>query len=84
MMVMPPPESREDTETVHNGATVNFLNQERVGGREAEAMKLLEKESENSMFIFLSDVHLDDLEVLKRVEEMLQGFEGFPPDVICT
>ena len=47
-----------------------------------ELVKLREQEVEHGqegMFIILSDVHLNDIRVLSKLEELFRGFENFDP-----
>uniref|UniRef100_H3DIP1 DNA polymerase epsilon subunit n=1 Tax=Tetraodon nigroviridis TaxID=99883 RepID=H3DIP1_TETNG len=42
-------------------------------------LKQLEEENEDAMFVIISDVWLDDVEVLEKLNLMLSGYSSMPP-----
>ncbi|XP_055497097.1 DNA polymerase epsilon subunit 2 [Leucoraja erinacea] len=48
-------------------------------------LKQLEEENEDAMFIFISDVWLDQVEVLEKLHMMFSGYSSMPPTcfVLC-
>ena len=71
-MGFPPPESRRESLNIMSSIDVSSM----TGYSQQEEIELqrLEKESEETMFVMLSDVHLDSPEVLHKLRMMFEGF----------
>ncbi|ETV95230.1 hypothetical protein, variant 2 [Aphanomyces invadans] len=72
----PPPELREQSLHVLSG--VDALGVE-VSTQQLAQIKQLESEQELDCFVVLSDVHLDEPDVLKRLDALFSGYEPFTP-----
>ncbi|XP_074654952.1 DNA polymerase epsilon subunit 2-like [Tubulanus polymorphus] len=74
----PPPEPAKTTRAYFGN--INFF-----GGQSATSVKAsvklqnIEKENEDAMIVFLSDVWLDDLKVLEKLRVLFTGYSEVPP-----
>uniref|UniRef100_A0A8C9VIE7 DNA polymerase epsilon subunit n=1 Tax=Scleropages formosus TaxID=113540 RepID=A0A8C9VIE7_SCLFO len=74
-----PPTEPSTTTRAYYG-DINFF-----GGPSSTAVKAsaklrkLEEENENAMFVFVSDVWLDSVEVLEKIRTMFSGYSAMPP-----
>ncbi|KAH9115975.1 hypothetical protein AeMF1_010045 [Aphanomyces euteiches] len=75
-MGLPPPETRLDSLAVLGG--VDPLGVE-VSAMQREQIVEMEQNQELDSFVVLSDVHLDDAEVMKHLDILFSGYEPFRP-----
>lgn len=74
----PPPESASTTHA-YIGNMNSFGGPGSESTKSDEILLNYEKQNENAMFVFLSDVWLDDSTVLDKLQTMLTGFESIAP-----
>ncbi|XP_022254667.1 DNA polymerase epsilon subunit 2-like [Limulus polyphemus] len=74
----PPPEPASTT-LQHFGKTNFFGGPHATSVRTSKKLKSLEENNSEAMFIFLSDVWLDKIEVLQKLKILLAGFSEMPP-----
>mmetsp|Transcript_33 Transcript_33/g.115 ORF Transcript_33/g.115 Transcript_33/m.115 type:complete len:519 (-) Transcript_33:47-1603(-) len=79
MMGFPPPEKRVDSLLAMGTVDPMGLL---TTPHELRKVQALEEEAEASMFVILSDVHLDNPRVFDKVQALLEGFADVVPDVI--
>jgi len=75
----PPPESRENAVSVIGTARSDLFG---VLKTKSEIEKVRQAEVSNGlngMFVVLSDVHLDNLHVMEKLEHLFQGFQNVDP-----
>ena len=70
-MAFPPPEKREDT--LRHMSNVKYLELA-PGSQDYIHMRALEERAEDTMFVVLSNVHLDKPRVMEKLEEMFSVF----------
>ena len=70
-MAFPPPEKREDT--LRHMSNVKYLELA-PGSQDYIHMRALEERAEDTMFVVLSNVHLDKPRVMEKLEEMFRVF----------
>ncbi|XP_043088331.1 DNA polymerase epsilon subunit 2 [Puntigrus tetrazona] len=59
---------------------INFFGGPSSNAVKASAkLKQLEEENEDAMFVMVSDVWLDSVEVLEKIQAMLSGYSAMPP-----
>ncbi|RLN63551.1 hypothetical protein BBP00_00004060 [Phytophthora kernoviae] len=75
-MGFPPPETKEASLEVLGG--IDPLGVE-VSAQQKEQIQALEAGSHHATFIVLSDVHLDDPQVMIKLGELFQGLESVQP-----
>uniref|UniRef100_A0A8C6J940 DNA polymerase epsilon subunit n=1 Tax=Melopsittacus undulatus TaxID=13146 RepID=A0A8C6J940_MELUD len=74
----PPTEPSANTRAFYGN--INFFGGPSSTSVKASAkLKQLEEENENAMFVFLSDVWLDQAEVLEKLHTMFSGYSAVPP-----
>uniref|UniRef100_A0A8B9F9R5 DNA polymerase epsilon subunit n=1 Tax=Amazona collaria TaxID=241587 RepID=A0A8B9F9R5_9PSIT len=74
----PPTEPSANTRAFYGN--INFFGGPSSTSVKASAkLKQLEDENENAMFVFLSDVWLDQAEVLEKLHTMFSGYSAAPP-----
>ena len=74
-MGFPPPESRRESLTVMS--SIDLSSMTGYGQQEELELQRLEEESEETMFVMLSDVHLDSPEVMHKLRS--EAISGFSP-----
>lgn len=79
MMGFPPPEKR--TDSLLAMGTVDPMGLISTP-HELRKVRALEEGADDSMFVILSDVHLDKPAVFEKVQSLLEGFAEIVPDVI--
>ncbi|KUG00664.1 DNA polymerase epsilon subunit 2 [Phytophthora nicotianae] len=75
-MGFPPPETKEASLEVLGG--IDPLGVE-VSAQQREQIRELEASDHHATFIVLSDVHLDDPQVMSKLDELFQGLESVQP-----
>ncbi|KAI9921756.1 hypothetical protein PsorP6_002280 [Peronosclerospora sorghi] len=75
-MGFPPPETKQTSLDVLGG--IDPLGVE-VSAHQREQIQSLETNDHHATFIVLSDVHLDDPNVMGKLDEIFQGLEGVSP-----
>jgi DNA polymerase epsilon subunit 2 len=70
-MAFPPPEKREDT--LRHMSNVKYLELA-PGSQDYIHMRALEERAEDTMFVVLSNVHLDKPRVMEKLEQMFDVF----------
>lgn len=75
-MGFPPPETKEASLEVLGG--IDPLGVE-VSVQQREQIRELEANDHHATFIVLSDVHLDDPNVMSKLDELFQGLESVQP-----
>ncbi|KAE9015715.1 hypothetical protein PR002_g13853 [Phytophthora rubi] len=75
-MGFPPPETKEASLAVLGG--IDPLGVE-VSAQQREQIRELEASDHHATFIVLSDVHLDDPQVMSKLDELFQGLESVQP-----
>eukprot|EP00937_MAST-01D_sp_MAST-1D-sp2_P002524 g2524.t1 len=80
MMGFPPPEPRAETMRVMGPTQLDVLGASYSSHHLAE-MQELEERSTDSMFVLVSDCHLDQAAVLGKLRVLLQGFEPLQPQL---
>ncbi|CAH8357691.1 unnamed protein product [Eruca vesicaria subsp. sativa] len=73
----PPLEDRDKTLNTHSG--YDFFGNGMVTTEEKNRLAELEKQAVDDTFVILSDIWLDDEEVLGKLEKVLDGFESVEP-----
>ena len=68
----PPPESRRESLSIMS--SIDLSSMTGYGQQEELELQRLEEESEETMFVMLSDVHLDSPEVMHKLRMMFEGF----------
>jgi DNA polymerase epsilon subunit 2 len=71
-MGFPPPESRSDALSCMSSIDLSLMTG--YSQQEEPELKKLELEAEETMFVLLSDVHLDDPNVMVKLRMMFEGF----------
>ncbi|XP_077993306.1 DNA polymerase epsilon subunit 2-like [Glandiceps talaboti] len=74
----PPPEP-SDTTRAYFGNLNFFGGPSSISVKSSTKLKSIESENEDAMFVFLSDVWLDQLTVRQKLHTMLSGFAEVPP-----
>lgn len=80
-LVLPPSEDR-------NASMPYFGNINTFGGpsktllKKSSNLQKLESSNTDGMFIFLSEVWLDDIKVMEKLKILMQGYEEYPPIAI--
>lgn len=77
----PPPETASTTRS-YFGNTNFFGGPSTICVANSEKLKLLEQDNQDAMFVFLSDVWLDQSKVMSKVRTLLAGYAVMPPTVI--
>ncbi|KAJ0409321.1 hypothetical protein ATCC90586_000558 [Pythium insidiosum] len=77
-MGFPPPETKEESMLVLGG--VDPLGVE-VSAQQLEQIRALEATDHHATFIVLSDVHLDDPQVMQHLDLLFQGLESVLPSL---
>lgn len=75
-MGFPPPEPKAQSLNILSG--IDPLGVE-VSAQQLEQIRELEAEDHHATFIVLSDVHLDDPQVMKHLDLLFQGLESVLP-----
>ncbi|KAH7476908.1 DNA polymerase epsilon subunit 2 [Phytophthora ramorum] len=75
-MGFPPPETKETSLEVLGG--IDPLGVE-VSAQQREQIRTLEASDHHATFIVLSDVHLDDPQVMSKLDELFQGLDSVQP-----
>ncbi|GMF38204.1 unnamed protein product [Phytophthora fragariaefolia] len=75
-MGFPPPESKGASLEILGG--IDPLGVE-VSAQQREQIRALEASDHHATFIVLSDVHLDDPQVMNKLDELFQGLESVQP-----
>ncbi|DBA03656.1 TPA: hypothetical protein N0F65_006835 [Lagenidium giganteum] len=75
-MGFPPPETKQKSLTILSG--IDPLGIE-VSAQQLEQIRALEASDHHATFIVLSDVHLDDPQVMKHLDILFQGLESVLP-----
>jgi DNA polymerase epsilon subunit 2 len=78
-MMMPPPETREETETHFPGLARTRFGLPPVSKQDALVMRDLEAAAEDVFFVAMSDVMLDLPHVLASLRRVFEGFAEAPP-----
>ena len=74
----PPPEAPSDTRSYFG--SVNFFGgPSAVCAKSSEKLRAMLAENEGAMFVFLSDVFLDDPRVMERLGTLFSGYSEAPP-----
>lgn len=74
----PPPENAENTRNYFG--SVNFFGgPSSVCAKSSVKLQAMLQENEEAMFVFLSDVFLDDSKVLERLGTLFSGYSESPP-----
>lgn len=74
----PPPELSSATQTYFGN--VNFFGgPSSVCAKSSDKLQAMLRESEDAMFVFLSDVFLDDTRVMERLATLFSGYSEAPP-----
>ena len=74
----PPPECAADTRNYFGN--VNFFGgPSPICAKTSEKLKAMLRENEDAMFVFLSDVFLDDARVMERLGTLFSGYSEAPP-----
>ncbi|TMW63259.1 hypothetical protein Poli38472_002200 [Pythium oligandrum] len=77
-MGFPPPESKAESKVILGG--VDPLGVE-VSAQQLEQIQALEASDHHATFIVLSDVHLDDPQVMQHLDLLFQGLESVLPSL---
>ncbi|XP_013195137.2 DNA polymerase epsilon subunit 2 [Amyelois transitella] len=80
-LVLPPSENRA-TSLPYFGSLNTFGGKSKTLLKNSQSLLKIEQENEDGMFIFLSDVWLDNLKVLAKLKTLFSGFNEFPPIAI--
>lgn len=80
-LVMPPKEDRKDSEIAHPGCARRMLGLPDLSHREEQHMSQMEVEAEDTFFVMLSDVHLDDPDTFDSLRKVFEGFADTPPQL---
>ncbi|OQR91471.1 DNA polymerase epsilon subunit, partial [Thraustotheca clavata] len=72
----PPPEFRTDSQVILGGLDPLGIE---VSSLQLTQIQELEAKDEDASFVILSDVHLDDPQVMKRLEILFEGYAPFCP-----
>lgn len=81
MLGMPPGESKEMSERANPGCGYQLSGRPPVSATDQEAMRTLEMESIETMFVVISDVHLDDPDTMESMKTLFRGFADSPPQL---
>lgn len=76
VLAFPPPETRAESLIALGDVDPFGLE---ISKQQREQIQELEAEETNSAFILLSDVHLDDPQVLSKLDQLFQGYEPLVP-----
>ncbi|XP_060117253.1 DNA polymerase epsilon subunit 2-like [Heteronotia binoei] len=74
-----PPTESSATTRAYYGNTNFFGGPSSTSVKASAKLKQLEEENEDAMFVFLSDVWLDQAEVLEKLRIMFSGYSSMPP-----
>ncbi|XP_062974355.1 DNA polymerase epsilon subunit 2 isoform X2 [Elgaria multicarinata webbii] len=74
-----PPTESSATTRAYYGNTNFFGGPSSISVKASAKLKQLEEENEDAMFVFLSDVWLDQAEVLEKLRMMFSGYSSMPP-----
>uniref|UniRef100_A0A670HJR7 DNA polymerase epsilon subunit n=1 Tax=Podarcis muralis TaxID=64176 RepID=A0A670HJR7_PODMU len=74
-----PPTEPSTTTRAYYGNTNFFGGPSSTSVKSSAKLKQLEEENEDAMFVFLSDVWLDQAEVLEKLRIMFSGYSSMPP-----
>ncbi|XP_054827711.1 DNA polymerase epsilon subunit 2 isoform X2 [Eublepharis macularius] len=74
-----PPTESSATTRAYYGNTNFFGGPSSTSVKASAKLKQLEEENEDAMFVFLSDVWLDQAEVLEKLRIMFAGYSSMPP-----
>ena len=74
----PPPENPSETRNYFG--SVNFFGgPSAVSAKSSEKLRAMLSESEDAMFVFLSDLYLDDPRVMDKLGTLFSGYSETPP-----
>ncbi|XP_046874351.1 DNA polymerase epsilon subunit 2 isoform X1 [Hypomesus transpacificus] len=74
-----PPTEPSSTTRAYYGNTNFFGGPSTMSVKASAKLKQLEEENEDAMFVVLSDVWLDSVEVLEKIHLMFSGYAAMPP-----
>ncbi|GCB80540.1 hypothetical protein scyTo_0016242, partial [Scyliorhinus torazame] len=74
----PPTESSSVTRAYYGNVNL-FGGPSATSVKSSAKLKQLEEENEDAMFVFVSDVWLDQVEVLEKLHMMFSGYSSVPP-----
>lgn len=77
-MVLPPSEPRE-TSLPYFGNINTFGGKSKNLLKNSKALLSVEKDNKDGMFVFLSDVWLDNLKVMDKLKTLFAGYNDYPP-----
>lgn len=80
-LVLPPSESRV-TSLPYFGSLNTFGGKSKNLLKNSKNLLKIEKENDDGIIIFLSDVWLDNLKVMNKLKVLLSGYNEFPPIAI--
>ncbi|GBP56402.1 DNA polymerase epsilon subunit 2 [Eumeta japonica] len=82
-LVLPPAESR-DNSLPYFGNANTFGGPSKILLKNSAKLRKIERENEDGMIIFLSDVWLDDVKVMSKLRVLLEGYNAYPPiAIVC-
>jgi len=81
-LMMPPKESRQDSEAAHPGVSRKLLGLPDLSPKDLKTMQEMEEDSRDAYFVFMSDVHLDDPATMETLEKVFDGISAYPPQLI--
>ncbi|XP_002732910.1 DNA polymerase epsilon subunit 2-like [Saccoglossus kowalevskii] len=74
----PPPEPADTTRSYFG--SINFFGgPSATSVKTSQKLKTIEKDNEDAIFVFLSDVWLDQLQVRQKLQALFSGFADVPP-----
>ncbi|XP_014248920.1 DNA polymerase epsilon subunit 2 [Cimex lectularius] len=76
-----PPRENAEVSRVYFGTANYFGGSAFISQRNNERLKALERQRDDSMFVFLSDVWLDQPQVLDKLRTLFIGYNTSPPTV---
>lgn len=82
-LVLPPSESRV-TSLPYFGSLNTFGGKSKSLLKNSRSLLKIEKDNQDGIIIFLSDVWLDNLKVLDKLKILLSGYNEFPPIAIIV
>ncbi|MGH0178583.1 UNVERIFIED_CONTAM: hypothetical protein FKN15_078047 [Acipenser sinensis] len=74
-----PPTEPSSTTRAYYGDVNFFGGPSPVSVKSSAKLKQLEEQNEDAMFVFVSDVWLDSVEVLEKIHTMFSGYSAMPP-----
>ncbi|XP_043930216.1 DNA polymerase epsilon subunit 2 [Protopterus annectens] len=74
-----PPTEPSSTTRAYYGDINFFGGPSPISVKASLKLKQLEEENEDAMFVFVSDVWLDHMEVLEKLHTMFSGYSSLPP-----